>query len=136
MVRLYPVIFVKSKKEILVEVPDFNVQTFGKDMKDALFMARDIIGMVGSEYILEKKKLPIPSDIKKVKAKVFSKEGKAIKMLVDVDIENYSLKENNKTVRRNVSIPKWLDRKVKDLKINVSKLLTEILEEKVAALQA
>ena len=134
MIRLYPVIFIKTKKEVLVEVPDFDVQTFGKDMKEALYMARDIIGLMGSEYILKKKKIPIPSDIEKVNAKIFKKEGKSIKMFVDVDIENYALRENNKTVRRNISIPKWLDVKIRDMKINVSKLLTEVLEQKVAAL--
>ena len=134
MVRLYPVIFIKSKKDILVEVPDFDVQTVGKDMKDALFMARDIIGLMGSEYIFDKKKLPAPSDIESVKAKAFKKEGPAIKMLVDVDIENYVDRENSKTVRKNVSIPKWLDIKVKEMKINVSKLLTEALTKKVAIL--
>lgn len=134
MIRLYPVIFIKTKKEVLVEVPDFDVQTFGKDMKEALYMARDIIGLMGSEYILEKKKIPVPSDIEKVNAKIFKKEGKPIKMLLDVDIENYALRENNKTIRRNISIPKWLDVKIRDMKINVSKLLTEVLEQKVATL--
>ena len=134
MIRLYPVIFIKTKKEVLVEVPDFDVQTFGKDMKEALYMARDIIGLMGREYILEKKKIPVPSDIEKVNAKIFKKEGKPIKMLLDVDIENYALRENNKTVRRNISIPKWLDVKIRDMKINVSKLLTEVLEQKVATL--
>lgn len=133
MIRLYPVIFIKTKKEVLVEVPDFDVQTSGKDMKDALFMARDVIGLMGSEYILDKKKLPVPSDIERVNAKAFKKAGTSIKMLVDVDIENYALRENNKTVRRNVSIPIWLDKKVKELKINVSKVLTETLTKKVAA---
>ena len=134
MIRLYPEIFIKTKKEVLVEVPDFDVQTFGKDMKEALYMARDIIGLMGREYILEKKKIPVPSDIEKVNAKIFKKEGKPIKMLLDVDIENYALRENNKTVRRNISIPKWLDVKIRDMKINVSKLLTEVLEQKVATL--
>ena len=134
MVRLYPVIFIKKKKDILVEVPDFDVQTAGKDMNDALFMARDIIGLMGSEYIFDQKKLPVLSDIESVKAKAFKKEGPAIKMLVDVDIENYVERENSKTVRKNVSIPKWLDIKAKEMKINVSKLLTEALTKKVAIL--
>lgn len=134
MIRLYPVVFIKTKKEVLVEVPDFGVETFGKDMKEALFMARDIIGVMGSEYILDKKKLPAPSDIEKVSAKAFKKEGAAVKMLVDVDIENYAERENNKTVRRNVSIPKWLDKKAKELQINVSKVLTDTLVKKVATI--
>ena len=134
MVRLYPVIFVKSKKDILVEVPDFDVQTAGKDMKDALFMARDVIGLMGSEYIFEKKKIPTPSDIENVKAKAFKKEGIAIKMLVDVDIENYAERESSKTTRKNVSIPKWLDIKAKEMKINVSKFLTDSLTKKVASM--
>lgn len=132
MIRVYPVLFTKTKKEVLVEVPDFDVRTEGKDMKDALFMAKDIIGLMGSEYILEKKKLPKASDIDDKFKNTFSSYGSTIKMLVDVDIEAYAERENQKTVRRNVSIPKWLDAKAKAMNINVSKVLTEVLTKKVA----
>lgn len=134
MIRLYPVIFTKTNKEVLVEVPDFDAYTEGKDMKDAIFMARDLIGLLGSELLLEHKKLPIPSEIQNIKKGTFSKEGTTLKTILDVDIENYAERESQKTVRRNVSIPKWLDIKANEMQINVSKILTEALTKKVACL--
>ena len=42
MVLIYNVLFTKTKKCVLVEVPDLNILTEGKDMQDAISMARDV----------------------------------------------------------------------------------------------
>ena len=45
MKAVYPVIFTEDEKgEYLVEVPDMGILTEGKDLSDAMFMARDAIG--------------------------------------------------------------------------------------------
>ena len=41
MQAVYPVLFTKTEDCILVEVPDLEVLTEGKDMKNAIDMARD-----------------------------------------------------------------------------------------------
>ena len=58
MKKEYPVIFKKYGKWYVVSVPDFPTQTQGRNMKDALFMAWDVIGFSG--IILEDKGRPIP----------------------------------------------------------------------------
>ena len=46
MKAVYPVLFTKVESSILVEVPDLNITTEGKDMNDAIEMARDAIVLV------------------------------------------------------------------------------------------
>ena len=43
MRNVYPVFFTKTNDNVLVEVPDLDILTEGKDMNDAINMARDAI---------------------------------------------------------------------------------------------
>ena len=57
----------------------------------------------------------------------FNKDGISIVSLVDVDLTAYRRILDNKTVRRNVTLPNWLKKKKKKSHINVSKVLQEAL---------
>ncbi len=46
MKNVYPVFFTKADTVILVEVPDLEILTEGKDMSDAIEMARDAIELM------------------------------------------------------------------------------------------
>ena len=50
---------------------------------------------------------------------------------VDANIAEYRKKYGSKTVRKNVSIPAWLNTKAESLKINFSQALQEALIAKV-----
>lgn len=134
MVLIYNVLFTKVKAAVLVEVPDLEILTEGKDMKEAIYMARDAIGAT----ILSMKdngiKIPKPSDKINIKKGTFTKKGPTIVSIVDIDIDEYEAKHDNKMIRRNVTIPHWLNEKAKQFKINVSKVLQEALKEKIAVL--
>ena len=54
----YPVVLTPDECGYLVYVPAFNIDTSGKDMADAIEMARDAIGIVGIEYQDQGKELP------------------------------------------------------------------------------
>ena len=129
MKRVYPTIFTPSDGIVLVEVPDLEILTEGKDYQDAVEMARDAIGLKGIS--LEDAGLPIPeaSDISAVDpAKgTFAEDGKGYVSLVDIDFMTYRRKIDNKTVRRNVTLPNWLNQEAEAAHINVSKLLQEAL---------
>ena len=43
MRTVYPVFFTKTNDNVLVEVPDLDILTEGKDMNEAIDMARDAI---------------------------------------------------------------------------------------------
>ena len=42
---VYPVIMSKERDGYFVTIPDFEINTEGKDLGDAIFMARDAIGI-------------------------------------------------------------------------------------------
>ena len=60
MRKVYPVILKKGEQFVVVDVPDFQVGTQGIDYADAMFMARDVIGLCGID--LEDDGKPLPED--------------------------------------------------------------------------
>ena len=62
MQAVYPVLFTKTEDCILVEVPDLEVLTEGKDMKNAIDMARDAMELTCVTLEDHKKEIPAPSD--------------------------------------------------------------------------
>lgn len=129
MKNIYPVFFTKTIDAILVEVPDLEILTEGKDMNHAIEMARDAIELKcvsmedANEYINE------PSDISDLNISdgTFSSEGTTIISLVDIDSNEYRRKIDTKTVRRNVALPSWLNYEAEHAGINVSRVLQEAL---------
>ena len=64
---------------------------------------------------------------------ILTEGTETIVSLVDVDFEEYRRKNDNKMVRRNVTIPNWMDREAAREKINVSGVLREALAERLQA---
>lgn len=126
MKLIYPVIIEKNKTEKYhnVFVPDLNLHTEGKDYADAMFMARDVIGLWALCEIEDfGRELPLPSDISSVKC-----NDNEFVTLVDVDYDEYKRKNDNRTVRRNVTLPYWLDAEAKKSNVNVSAILQRALK--------
>lgn len=131
---VYPVIFTETEKgEYLVEVPDLEILTEGKDIGDAMFMARDAIGMKGIMAEDRKEEIPEPSKLDAINPEegTFASDGKSIVTLVDVDFNEYRRKNDKKMVRRNVTLPNWLDHAAEEAGFNVSQVLREALAEKL-----
>ena len=133
MKGVYPAIFTKTENAILVEVPDLEILTEGKDMQDAIEMARDAIGLTGISMQDHGEQIPEPTDFKKVDISkgTFANEGEGQLSLVDIDFDVYRRKIDVKTVRRNVTLPNWLNREAEEAHINVSKVLQEALMAKL-----
>ena len=45
MKNAYPIIMTQGKEFIVAFIPDFNINTQGKDVPDAIEMARDVAGL-------------------------------------------------------------------------------------------
>ena len=119
----YPVVFSKGKDYIIAFVPDFNISTQGKSYAEAIEMARDAIGLMGIDMEDEHEAVPVPTEIDKVA----KEEATDILSLVDVDFAEYRRKNDLRTVRRNVTIPSWLDDEAKKSGANVSAILKRAL---------
>ena len=129
MKAVYPVYFTKADGVILVEVPDLGVLTEGKDMNDAIDMARDAMELRCVSMEDAKETIPEPSELGglKIEEGTFAAEGKTIVSLVDIDSSEYRRKTDMKTVRRNVALPSWLNYEAEKAQINVSRVLQEAL---------
>ncbi|MBQ9607891.1 MAG: type II toxin-antitoxin system HicB family antitoxin [Lachnospiraceae bacterium] len=125
MVKVYPVILSKDGEGYVVRIPDFRSVTEGKNLGDAIFMARDAIGLLGIELEDEGKELPEPY------SRTIDKEDGDIETLVDVDFTEYRMRHDNRTVRKNCTIPYYLNAEAEKRGFNFSKILQEALAEKV-----
>lgn len=133
MKGVYPVFLTKTDDGILVEVPDFEILTEGKDLADAVSMARDAIGL--KAISMEDAGIDIPKATSfstiDIKNGTFYEEGETIETLVDVDLTAYRRRVDNRTVRRNVTLPNWLNIEAEEAHLNVSKVLQEALVQKL-----
>ncbi len=84
MKMIYPVIIKEAGNEYVVQIPDFDIMTQGKDLADAVDMARDAISLMGIDMQEDKKILPVPS----APDKIHTEEG-CIVTFVDVDFDAY-----------------------------------------------
>ena len=133
MKRVYPVIFTETDNEVLIEVPDMEIMTQANDMYSSIEMARDAIGIKGISMEDDGQIIPEASSARSIDIKkaIFASEGKSVVSLVDVDFVEYRKQIDNKMVRRNVTLPNWLNKEVEKAGINVSKTLQETLMDRL-----
>lgn len=128
MTLVYPVIISKEKAEkyFNVYIPDLEVNTEGETIADAIEMAREAIALKCICFEDMKQTIPAASDIKDVK--VSSSEFVS---LVDVDLDDYKRRNSTKVVRRNVTLPSWINYEAERSGINVSAILAKALKQEL-----
>ncbi len=122
----YPIILTPDAGGYVVEIPDFAIGTQGDSIPEAMEMARDAIGLMGIDMEDDGKSLPIPSTLESV-----SKGQGDIVTLVDVDFTEYRRQNDMRSVRRNVSLPCWLNAAAEKAGINVSAVLQAALKQQL-----
>ncbi len=122
-----------DKGTYLVEVPDLEIFTESPTLEGAIEMGRNAIGEVALARIDMGLDVPEPTDdVSKVLAmSEYKAVGEQITTLIDIDIAKYQLMSDNRAVRRNVTLPNWLNVMAEESGINVSKLLQEALMSKL-----
>lgn len=125
----YKIILTKVEAGYFVRVPDFDCNTQGKDIADAIFMARDLIGLMGITMEDLGKKIPEPDTA------AYELGAGEIDSYVDVDFIEYRKRNDNKKVKKTLSIPSWLNEQAESEHINFSRLLEEALLEKLRSKQ-
>jgi predicted RNase H-like HicB family nuclease len=127
MKEAYPIIISKEKDGYYVSIPDFDIATQGTSIADAISMARDAIGLMGIDMEDEGKPLPAPNSVK-------AQPGdNDIVTLVDVDFTEYRKKVDNRSVKKNCTIPYWLNVEAEKAGINFSKVLQDALQSVLKA---
>ena len=123
---VYPIIMTKIPEGYAVHCPDIIFDTFGKDLPSAISKARDALGLMGIDMEDDEKPFPIPTPLEKI-----SLGKNEIVTLVDSDLTEYRKANERRTVRRNVSLPSWLDYEAEKAGLNVSAVLQEALKVKL-----
>lgn len=126
---VYPVILSYEKSETgfdyLVTIPDFDGLTQGKDITDAIMMARDYIGLALVELEKDGKEFPPSNSVR------YDVSDNDIETLVDIDLNKFKAQDDNKVIKKTLSIPNYLNTLGIEAGINFSQTLTEALKEKL-----
>ena len=127
MKAVYPVVLTRLDDGFMAYVPDFQANTQGESLADAIEMARDAIGLLGIDLEDEGKEIPAASPVTDVQH-----DAGDIVSLVDIDFTEYRRRNDNRSVRRNVSLPAWLNEAANEAGINVSSVLQAALKQQLA----
>lgn len=123
----YPIILTEMEKDgYLVYVPDMQINTTGENISKALEMAQEAIELCGISYEDEKLPVPQPSPLSSVEVK----DGETL-LAVNVDFEEYRRMLDNRSVKKNCTLPSWLNEKAEKANINFSALLQRALKEEL-----
>lgn len=123
---IYPAIFHRAEEGgYWIEFPDLQgANTQGETLEECLYMAKDCLA--GYMSILEK-------EDKKITEANIPYQGQIEKgdfvQLIEVYMPPYRDEYENKVERRNVTIPRWLNRLAKEKNINCSSLLVAALKK-------
>lgn len=121
---LYPAIFKHGDTAITVTFPDIpEAITQGKDLNEAYQMAVEVLGFALEDY----QEYPQASSSSQVQAD----NPDADVALISIDMNAYLRKYHSKKVRKNVTIPEWLNNLAEENKLNFSQVLTEAIESKL-----
>lgn len=130
MKYVYPVcIYPGDVSGYTVIVPDLpGCVTEGDTIADAFEQAIDAASGWVLDELEDGKRPPEPSDVKNIKADEYENGFVSVIML---DIDAYAEKYGSKAVRKNCTIPAWLNTAAENAHINFSQVLQTALQEQL-----
>ena len=121
----YPVCIYPSESSYTVIVPDLpGCVTEGDTLEEAFEMAADAASGWILDELEDEKNVPSASDMRNIKADEY--ENGFVSMIL-LDIDAYAEKYGNKAVRKNCTIPAWLNTAAENANINFSQVLQNAL---------
>ena len=143
---IYPVLFYEEKEGgYSVFVPDLekavnsSASTCGSTLEEAMYMAEDLIAGIVLDEMEEGKKIPEASKIENITFEELEENLEIenwdyvskFKTYIAVDISSFAERWGKELIKKTVNIPKWVNTKAENLKINFSKTLEEALLQKI-----
>lgn len=121
---IYPAIFNYEDKEIAISFPDLpGCYSCGKDDEEALYMAKDALGLYIVSAEEDGEELKQPSRLNAIK---LSKNERVV--LVEVNMPLFRESVQNASVKKTLTIPKWINDLAEKNKINFSQVLQTALK--------
>ena len=126
MKQVYPVILhPEPEGGFSVSGPDLNIGTQGETIAECIDMARDAIGLWGICEQDEGRVIPEPSGLTPE-----HEEGELV-TLVDIDFDAYRRAHDMRTIRKNVTIPSYLNDLAERAGVNFSQVLQDGLKQRL-----
>ena len=126
MKQVYPVILhPEVEGGFSVSIPDLNIGTQGETIAETIDMARDAIGLWGICEQDEGRVIPEPSGLTPE-----HEEGELV-TLVDIDFDAYRRAHDMRTIRKNVTIPSYLNDLAERAGVNFSQVLQDGLKQRL-----
>lgn len=140
MHSVYPAVFFKEENGYSVIFPDLNnLATDGDTLSEAMMMAIDCLAGYLFTAKIDNEPVSDPSDMKNISPEVIAKElglsyEETFVNLVSVDVEEYAKLHFNKSVKKTLTIPEWLNKEALSKGINFSQVLQEALISKLQSM--
>ena len=137
MLSIYPACFFKEEKGYAVRFPDLNwLATCGETEEEAMSMAVDCLAGYLYTSKIDGEEIPAPSARSAISLETVAKEldanpKDAFINMVSVDVVEYARTHFEKSVRKTLTIPAWLNVAALEKNINFSQTLQEALLTKL-----
>ena len=137
MLSIYPACFFKEPEGYSVVFPDLEgTATCGETFEEAMNMAVDCLAGYIYTLKLDGDTIPEPSDIKSLNAADIAAEldanpNELFVCPVSVDVDEYAKNHFEKSVKKTLTIPAWLNTATLEMNINFSQVLQEALKQKI-----
>lgn len=136
MLSIYPACFFKEENGYSVIFPDLDLATCGDTIEEAIAMAMDCLAGRLRWLKRDGDPIPKPSPMSAIDPAMISKEleiepSEAFVNMVSVDVEAYAKEHFDKSVRKTLTIPAWLNSAALEMGINFSQVLQEALLAKI-----
>lgn len=126
MKQVYPIILhPEAGGGYSVFVPDLDIGTQGDTLAECIDMARDAIGLWGICEQDAGRPIPSPS------ALTPPHEENELVTLVDIDFAAYRRANDMRTIRKNVTLPSYLNELAEKAGINFSQALQDALKQRL-----
>lgn len=141
MLSIYPACFYRDHDGYSVIFPDLNfLSTCGKTLEDAFSMATDCLAGYLYSAKLDKDQIDNPSKLEDINPDTIASELgfdyiECFVNHVTVDVDQYAKIHFNKSVKKTLSIPEWLNKEALAKNINFSQVLQEALIIKLQSMR-
>lgn len=126
MKEAYPIVITPAEEGgYVVFVPDLDINTQGESIAECIEMARDAIGIWGICQQDMGNAIPAPN------SKPIKTVENDIVTLVDINFDAYRRAQDMRAVRKNVTIPSYLNDLAEAAHINFSQVLQDGLKSRL-----
>jgi len=132
---MYPACFFKEESGYSVIFPDLELATCGETIKEAMEMAVDCLAGYLHTCQMDGDTIPEPSDLSDIDPEAVAKEldpdspmCEAFVNIVSVDVASYAKEHFEKSVKKTLTIPAWLNNAALEKGINFSQVLQDALK--------